>query len=81
MVPLGPFHGKGAGTTISPWIVTSEALGACTAASAKVQDPPPLRHLAWRGVKEEETWDVELTATVRSMFAYSERDRDCANAE
>ncbi|BCS20853.1 uncharacterized protein APUU_21285S [Aspergillus puulaauensis] len=64
MVPLGPFHGKGAGTTISPWIVTAEALGACAAAGVKVQDPAPLRHLAWRGRRDEETWDVELTARV-----------------
>lgn len=68
MVPLGPFHGKGAGTTISPWIITTEALGACTVASAKVQDPPPLRHLAWKGRREEETWDVELRARVIRLF-------------
>lgn len=68
MVPLGPFHGKGAGTTISPWIVTMEALGACAAASAKVQDPLPLRHLAWKGRREEETWDVELRARVIRLF-------------
>jgi fumarylacetoacetase len=26
MIPLGPFNGKNFGTTISPWIVTLDAL-------------------------------------------------------
>ncbi|KAI9149640.1 Fumarylacetoacetase [Paramyrothecium foliicola] len=29
MPPLGPFNGKSFGTTISPWIVTMDALDAC----------------------------------------------------
>jgi fumarylacetoacetase len=70
MPPLGPFHGKGTATTISPWIVTTEALEGCLAGSAKVQSPAPLTHLAWKGKKEEETWDVELEARVVSMFAF-----------
>ncbi|KAL4804402.1 hypothetical protein BDV18DRAFT_30823 [Aspergillus unguis] len=64
MAPLGPFHGKGSGTSISPWIVTTEALDGCTAQSTKVQDPAPLRHLAWKGERSQETWDVELSACV-----------------
>ncbi|KAL2828627.1 hypothetical protein BJY01DRAFT_255282, partial [Aspergillus pseudoustus] len=64
MPPLGPFHGKGAGTTISPWIVSAEALAGCASASTKVQSPAPLPHLAYKGEKGEETWDVELTAKV-----------------
>ncbi|KAL4936357.1 hypothetical protein BDV06DRAFT_227974 [Aspergillus oleicola] len=66
MVPLGPFHGKGAGTTVSAWVVTIEALSASAVArpEGKVQSPAALPHLAWKGEKEEETWDVELTAKV-----------------
>ncbi|KAL2822781.1 hypothetical protein BDW59DRAFT_100500 [Aspergillus cavernicola] len=64
MMPLGPFHGKGAGTSISPWIVTTEALRGSLCASAKVQEPKPLGHLAWKGEGGEETWDVELAARV-----------------
>lgn len=26
MIPLGPFNGKNFGTTVSPWIVTLDAL-------------------------------------------------------
>ncbi|KAL4908825.1 hypothetical protein BDW74DRAFT_187333 [Aspergillus multicolor] len=64
MPPLGPFHGKGAGTTISPWIVTTEALEGCRVSSTKVQEPAPLTHLAWRGDRGHETWDVELEARI-----------------
>ncbi|KAL2870371.1 uncharacterized protein BJX67DRAFT_345393 [Aspergillus lucknowensis] len=63
MPPLGPFHGKGAGTSISPWIVTTEALGGALCGRAKGQDPSPLGHLSWvgnGGVPGQETWDVEL---------------------
>ncbi|KAL4864726.1 hypothetical protein BDV12DRAFT_175700 [Aspergillus spectabilis] len=64
MNPLGPFHGKGAGTSISAWVVSVEALEASRCGSAKVQSPAPLGHLSWRGRREEETWDVELRASV-----------------
>ncbi|CAM9264125.1 unnamed protein product, partial [Lampetra planeri] len=43
-VPLGPFLGKNFGTSISPWVVTMEALAPFTLPNAK-QDPPPLPYL------------------------------------
>jgi fumarylacetoacetase len=45
--PLGPFLGKNFATTISPWIVTAEALAPYqTAAFARPEgDPAPLPHL------------------------------------
>jgi len=45
--PLGPFLGKNFATTVSPWVVTREALAPfCTAAFARPQgDPAPLPHL------------------------------------
>ncbi|KAJ0417865.1 hypothetical protein BJY00DRAFT_195930 [Aspergillus carlsbadensis] len=64
MPPLGPFHGKGAGTTVSAWVVTGEALEGARCASTKVQDPKPLRHLEYRGSQGEATWDVEVVARV-----------------
>ena len=42
--PLGPFLGKSFATTISPWIVTLDALAPFRVPSP-VQDPPPLPHL------------------------------------
>lgn len=38
MIPLGPLNGKNAGTTISPWVVTADALNAFRTAS------PPRTH-------------------------------------
>ena len=45
--PLGPFLGKNFATTVSPWVVTEEALAPFrTAAFARPQgDPAPLPHL------------------------------------
>ncbi|PYH92849.1 2-hydroxyhepta-2,4-diene-1,7-dioate isomerase [Aspergillus ellipticus CBS 707.79] len=63
MTPLGPFHGKGSGTSISPWIVTIEALEG-SLCEAKPQNPAPLRHLAWKGEPSEATFDIELNARV-----------------
>lgn len=51
-VPLGPFNSKGFATTISPWIVTMDALEPFRCA-APVQSPLPLpylRHTGARGV-------------------------------
>ncbi|KAK6932828.1 Fumarylacetoacetase, N-terminal [Dillenia turbinata] len=45
MTSGGPFLGKSFGTTISPWIVTLEALEPF-ACDAPKQDPPPLPYLA-----------------------------------
>ncbi|KAL4928976.1 uncharacterized protein BDV17DRAFT_298284 [Aspergillus undulatus] len=73
MIPLGPFHGKGSGTSISPWIVSTDALAQSTVArpAGKVQSPEPLEHLAWKGDREEECWDVELRAwVVRNGHSY-----------
>jgi len=43
-VPLGPFLGKNFGTTISPWVVTVEALRPFITDNMK-QDPEPLQYL------------------------------------
>ncbi len=46
-VPLGPFLGKSFLTTVSPWVVTLEALAPFrTAAARPDSDPPPLAHLS-----------------------------------
>ena len=46
--PLGPFLGKSFGTTISPWVVTMEALAPfrCSAFSRPEGDPLPLDYLS-----------------------------------
>jgi fumarylacetoacetase len=66
--PLGPFLGKNFGTTISPWIVTAEALAPFhTAAFKRPQgDPDPLPHLDDAGDRAEGGLDITLEAYVSS---------------
>ncbi|MEO8537284.1 MAG: fumarylacetoacetase [Betaproteobacteria bacterium] len=47
-IPLGPFNSKTFATSISPWIVTMDALEPFRV-DGPVQDPPPLAYLATSG--------------------------------
>ncbi|KAJ7539418.1 hypothetical protein O6H91_11G091700 [Diphasiastrum complanatum] len=58
--PLGPFLGKSFGTTISPWIVTLEALEPFIC-EAPVQDPAPPPYLEELGRK---TYDIPLQVSI-----------------
>ncbi|MBV9027217.1 MAG: fumarylacetoacetase [Candidatus Eremiobacteraeota bacterium] len=60
--PLGPFLGKSFATTISPWIVTLEALEPFRVA-AKPQDPPPLEYLK---THQASTYAVELAVDLQT---------------
>nr|CAD1831383.1 unnamed protein product [Ananas comosus var. bracteatus] len=60
-VPLGPFLGKSFGTTISPWIVTLDALEPF-ACNAPIQDPPPLPYLA---EKKHINYDIPLEVWIK----------------
>ncbi|OJJ88955.1 uncharacterized protein ASPGLDRAFT_62570 [Aspergillus glaucus CBS 516.65] len=64
MVPLGPFHGKGSGTSVSPWVVTCEALDSVACAVEVGQEAGVLPHLRWKGREGEATFDVKLQARV-----------------
>ncbi len=55
-VPLGPFLGKNFGSTISPWIVTMEALAPFRCESVE-QDPEVLPYLQYQGNKN---YDIKL---------------------
>ena len=55
-VPLGPFLGKNFGSSISPWIVTLDALEPFRVA-APVQDPAVLPYLEYSG---DSHYDVQL---------------------
>lgn len=59
--PLGPFLGKNFGTSISPWVVTLDAL-APFEVDAQPQDPPPLEYLRSR----RRVYDVNLEVAIRS---------------
>jgi fumarylacetoacetase len=60
-VPLGPFNSKGFATTISPWIVTLDALEPFRTATPS-QDPQPLAYLRHDG---DHAFDIELEVTLR----------------
>ncbi|HPB53270.1 MAG TPA: fumarylacetoacetate hydrolase family protein, partial [Saprospiraceae bacterium] len=59
-VPLGPFLGKNFASTISPWVVTMDALEPFRTAGP-VQDPEVLNYLATRGSK---SFDIPISATL-----------------
>jgi fumarylacetoacetase len=71
-VPLGPFLAKNFGSTISPWIVTLDALEPFMTDGPK-QDPPVLPYLAFQG---RGNFDVKLevslndTVISKSNFKY-----------
>ncbi|XP_050234451.1 fumarylacetoacetase [Mercurialis annua] len=60
-VPLGPFLGKSFGTTVSPWIVTLDALEPF-ASDAPKQNPHPLPYLA---EKISKIYDIPLEVRIR----------------
>lgn len=55
-VPLGPFLGKNFGSSISPWVVTMEALNPFRTSSPK-QEPEVLDYLKFTG---EQNYDINL---------------------
>jgi fumarylacetoacetase len=67
MAPLGPFHGKNFATTISPWIVTLEALAPYRQAwDRPSSDPQPLPYLESAGNLEQGAFDIQLEVWLES---------------
>ena len=66
--PLGPFLAKNFATTLSPWIVTMEALEPYRVAAFKRPggDPAPLPHLADEVDQREGMYSIEVEMHVRS---------------
>jgi fumarylacetoacetase len=61
-VPLGPFQAKAFGTSISPWIVTREALEPFRV-KGPAQDPQPLAYLQQKGAQN---YDLRLEVDLRA---------------
>lgn len=61
-VPLGPFGAKNLGTTISPWVVTMEALEPFKVPNM-VQDPVPFPYLRHEGSCN---FDIKLEVDIKS---------------
>ena len=60
-VPLGPFLGKNFGSSVSPWVVTLEALEPFRSASPK-QEPEVLDYLKFEG---NQNYDINLTVFLK----------------
>ncbi len=60
--PLGPFQGKSFATTLSPWVVTLDALEPFIC-DGPAQDPPPLPYLS---SKNHWTYDIDLEVRLQS---------------
>lgn len=60
-VPLGPFLSKNFASTISPWVVTLDALEPFRTAGP-VQDPLPLEYLRFQG---DRSFDIQLEVQIQ----------------
>jgi fumarylacetoacetase len=60
-VPLGPFAGKNFATSVSPWVVTMEALEPFRV-QGPLQDPEVLPYLKYEGLKN---FDIHLQVAIR----------------
>lgn len=63
--PLGPFLAKSFATSVSPWVVTQEAL-APFAAAAMTRDPAPLPYLLDANDQDQGALDLELEVWYRT---------------
>ncbi|CAF0895010.1 unnamed protein product [Adineta ricciae] len=67
-VPLGPFNAKNFGTTISPWIVTIDALKDALS-NGPTQDPKPLPYLTQQ---EPSALNIDLQVTLKPAKSSTE---------
>ncbi|WP_431109380.1 fumarylacetoacetase [Variovorax paradoxus] len=74
MAPLGPFLAKNFATTISPWIVTMEALAPYRQAWTRpANEPQPLDYLESPANRESGAIDIRLEVWLESGKAQSDR--------
>ena len=72
--PLGPFLAKNFATTISPWIVTLEALAPYRVPwSRPAEDPQPLPYLDSAAVAAEGAFDIRLEVLIETSRMQAER--------
>jgi len=71
--PLGPFLAKNFATTISPWVITTEALRPfrVPVPARHEGDPEPMEYLR---VPDDHTWSLELSVELRSAAMRSRND-------
>jgi fumarylacetoacetase len=64
--PLGPFLSKSFATTISPWVVTLEALAPYRAQWTRAGDPQPLPYLDSAANRAEGAFDIQLEVLIET---------------
>jgi len=65
--PLGPFLAKNFASTVSPWIVTNEALAPFrTSWSREATDPQPLDYLSSDSNSAQGAYDIELEVAIET---------------
>ncbi len=68
--PLGPFLAKNFATTISPWIVTMDALAPFSMAWTRpAGEPQPLEYLALTAVGNQAAFDIQLEVSIETASA------------
>lgn len=68
---MGPFLGKSFGTTISPWIVTLDALEPFLVDGPDQSSPEPLPYLE---EKSPSAYDIELKVDIKRKFCWHMKD-------
>jgi fumarylacetoacetase len=67
MAPLGPFHAKNFATTVSPWIVTMDALAPYrTPWTRPAADPQPLPYLESESHRAQGAIDIRLEVSIET---------------
>ena len=71
--PLGPFLSKSFASTVSPWIITTEALAPFRAAWTRdSKDPQPLSYLDSENNRTKGAYDIQLEVLLKSEKMRSE---------
>ena len=74
MTPLGPFHAKNFATTVSPWIVTMDALAPYrTAWTRPAADPQPLPYLENDAHRAGGAIDIRLEVSIETQRMREEK--------
>ncbi|KAH8821340.1 putative fumarylacetoacetate hydrolase [Xylogone sp. PMI_703] len=70
MPPLGPFLSKGFATTISPWIVTMDAIEQFSCSSTHTRNPQAAEYLVWKD-RTSGNFDIKLSVKlIRNGIEY-----------
>ena len=71
--PLGPFLAKNFASTVSPWIVTTEALAPYrTSWTRDENDPQPMDYLESKANREQGAFDIQMDVKIQTQKMRSE---------